>query len=137
MTNTLKRHYCVAIVEDSNEDVFLIQEASRQVPHDIHFIRFATAESAISGLTAPDVLPLDGIMVDLNLPRGSGLDVIDAVRRSDKLRNTPVVVLTSSVSARDRAAAQALDIRAYIEKPTQLDDFEQAVMGALDKLLAA
>jgi DNA-binding NarL/FixJ family response regulator len=48
-----------------------------------------------------------------------------------------VVVLTSSGSARDRAAAEALGIRAYIEKPTGLDDFERAVEHALDELLMA
>ena len=107
------------------------------MPFSVEFIRFATAESAISGLTAPDFLKPDGIIIDLNLPRGSGLDVLHAVRRSEALRNSPVVVMTSSVSARDRSAAQALDIRAYVEKPTGLDDFERAVVEVLDKLLAA
>jgi CheY-like chemotaxis protein len=51
------------------------------------------------------------------------------------LKNTPVVILTSSTSTRDRLAAQALDIRAYVEKPTQLTEFERAVAGVLQTLL--
>jgi CheY-like chemotaxis protein len=132
-----KREHRIALVEDSDEDVYLIREASRKFPSEIHFVRFTTAESAIAGLTEPGSLPLDGIMLDLNLPRGSGLEVLDAIRRSDGLRSSRVVVLTSSGSARDRAAAEALGIRAYIEKPTGLDDFERAVGQALDKLLTA
>jgi CheY-like chemotaxis protein len=130
-----KRRHRIALIEDSDEDVYLIREASRRFPGEIHFVRFATAESAIAGLTKPGSLPLDGIMLDLNLPRGSGLEVLDAIRRSNGLRSSPVVVLTSSGSARDRAAAEALGIRAYIEKPTGLDDFERAIGQALDKLL--
>jgi CheY-like chemotaxis protein len=132
-----KRQHRIALVEDSDEDVYLIQEASRKLPNEIHFVRFTTAESAIAGLTKPGSLPLDGIMLDLNLPRGSGLAVLDAIRNSDGLRGSRVVVLTSSGSARDRAAAEALGIRAYIEKPTGLDDFERAVELALSELLAA
>ncbi len=137
MPDEEKRHHRIALVEDSDEDVFLIHEASRKFPREIYFVRFTTAESAIAGLTEPGSLPLDGIMLDLNLPRGSGLEVLDAIRRCAGLRSSRVVVLTSSGSARDRAAAEALGIRAYIEKPTGLDDFERAVGHALDELLMA
>ena len=107
MAEEEKRRHRIALVEDSDEDVFLIQEASRKFSNEIHFVRFTTAESAIAGLTNPGSLPLDGIMLDLNLPRGSGLEVLNAIRRSDGLRSSRVVVLTSSGSARDRAAAEA------------------------------
>ncbi len=135
MTHAEKRHYRIALVEDSDEDVYLIQEASRSFIEDIQFVRFATVESAISGLTAEDFAAPDGIILDLNLPCGSGLDVLDAIRASQALKNTPVVILTSSTSTRDRLAAQALDIRAYVEKPTQLTEFERAVAGVLQTLL--
>jgi CheY-like chemotaxis protein len=135
LTQLSKRRYRIALVEDSDEDVFLIREASRHRGDDIQFVRFATVESAIAGLTAPDFPAPDGIILDLNLPCGSGLDVLDAIRRSRFLQKSPVVVLTSSTSVRDRIAAQALDIRAYIKKPTQLSEFEQAVAEVLQTLL--
>ncbi len=137
MNNEQDRPYRIALVEDSDEDVYLIQQASLKARFSIQFVRFATAESAISGMTTPDFDPPDGIVVDLNLPGRSGLDVINAVRRSERLRRSPIVVMTSSVSARDRSAAQALDIWDYVAKPTGLDDFEEVVVQVLDKMLTA
>ena len=63
------------------------------------------------------------IVLDLNLPKSDGTDVLRSIRESDRLARTPVVVLTSSDSPRDRAAAERLGANCYITKPSDLDAF--------------
>jgi len=73
----------------------------------------------------------DLIVLDLNLPRMDGSEVLRFVRASEELQNVPVVILTSSDSQRDRDSARTLGADWYLTKPSDLDAFLS--LGALLK----
>jgi CheY-like chemotaxis protein len=62
-------------------------------------------------------------VLDLNLPKSDGNDVLKAIRETEDLRDVPVVILTSSDSPKDRDAAERLGANGYITKPSDLDEF--------------
>jgi CheY-like chemotaxis protein len=73
----------------------------------------------------------DLVIIDLNLPRKSGREVLETMRRSDRCRHVPVVILSSSDAQEDRADAAWLGATRYIRMPSQLEDFLR--LGAIFK----
>ena len=65
----------------------------------------------------------DLVIIDLNLPRRSGREVLETMRRGEKCRHTPVVILSSSDALQDKADAARLGATRYIRKPSRLEDF--------------
>ena len=63
------------------------------------------------------------MIIDLNLPRRSGREVLELMRRGARCRTVPVVVLSSSDAAQDKEAATRLGASKYISKPSRLDEF--------------
>jgi CheY-like chemotaxis protein len=115
------------LVEDSPADVYLVKEALHgeglcchlQVADDgeraMKIIDQVDADSDASG---PDVL-----LLDLNVPRRSGDEVLARFRRSPKCANIPVVIMTSSESPADRARVMELGATEYFRKPSNLAEF--------------
>jgi len=117
----------IFLAEDNQADVFLVREAL--VAHGVIFeLELAEdGETACRSLArlcadAGELLP-DLVVLDLNLPKRNGREVLRQVRASERCRDLPVVVLTSSDSPTDREQAQALGANAYYQKPARLDDF--------------
>ena len=74
----------------------------------------------------PDDLP-SIVLLDLNLPKVDGREVLQAIRASDKTRSLPVVVLTTSTEPFDVEASYALGVNSYIQKPVDFERFVWAV----------
>jgi CheY-like chemotaxis protein len=72
-------------------------------------------------------LGLRVILLDLNLPKVSGFDVLDRIKTSDKLSSTPVIVLTVSERQEDIARAYQLGANTYITKPVAFDEFTHTI----------
>ena len=89
----------------------------------VHFIRSLDREPWVE---CPDL-----VIIDLNLPRKSGREVLETMRRSERWRHVPVVILSSSDAQEDRADAARLGTTRYIRKPSQLEDFLR--LGAIFK----
>jgi CheY-like chemotaxis protein len=123
------------LVEDSDSDAFLIDRAARELSFDLQVERFVSAIAAIAGLQAGRHAIADGALLDLNLPGGSGLDVLRVIRDNERTRHLPVVVMTSSISARDREIADQLGVEAYLAKPNGYDQFVDTVGLALRMIL--
>jgi CheY-like chemotaxis protein len=68
-------------------------------------------------------------VLDLNLPRVSGLEVLQQIRNSPDLRALPVVILTSSEAERDITASYARGANSYVSKPVDLRQFQEAIAG--------
>ena len=67
------------------------------------------------------------ILLDLKLPKVDGLDVLQAIRGDERLKATPVVILTSSQEARDLIESYKLGANSYVSKPVEFDEFTEAV----------
>lgn len=115
------------MVEDSQADQLLMREALARHVGDFSARTIGNAEEAIhyiGGLcNSPDTPCPDVVLLDLNLPRGDGMDFLCALRESDKCPQTAVIIVTSSDSPRDRARAAEMGAARYFRKPTGLDDF--------------
>ena len=117
----------LVIIEDSEADVYLIQEALKDQDVRCDCSVFQSYESAIDAITSGRLTQVDGMLIDLNLRTGSGLDILRAVRQTEGLLQARTVIFTSSDDPRDEAAARELGADLYIRKPTGVDDFFAAI----------
>jgi CheY-like chemotaxis protein len=117
----------VLLVEDNPGDVRLTREALKEVSTRTRLsvaqdgaeaLQFLRREGRHAGAPRPDV-----ILLDLNLPRRDGREVLAEVKGDPALLTIPVVILTSSDADRDVAAAYALHANCYVTKPTDLDEY--------------
>lgn len=118
----------ILLAEDNDGDVFLVRRAleKRSILHELAVAR--NGEEALawleghSGEEKRDSAP-DLILLDLNLPRIDGAQLLSHIRKSDWFCRTPVIVLTSSDSPKDRQTALELGANLYFRKPTDLKSF--------------
>lgn len=124
------------IVEDNDPDVFLVEEALRSQGIPAQLQRAYDGEEAIQLLSViqPPQVP-HIIIIDLNLPKITGIDILKHVRSLRVLDGTPVLILTSSQAHTDRALAIQLGADAYIAKPPTLGDFLSNVGSGIQALL--
>lgn len=113
-------------MEDSSADVYLIQEAlsEHHVSHKLAVIK--DGESAleyIDGIDAGSTNCPRLVILDLNLPRKSGREVLERLRQSRLCVSVPVVILSSSGAEKDREETRALGATIYIKKPSDLAEF--------------
>ena len=121
----------VLIVEDSPTDVMLIRRAfdKANIGNPLRIVRdgdeavqYLAGEGAFADRAAH---PLPAVMLlDLKLPRRSGLEVLQWVRGQSPLRRLPVVVLTSSNQSQDVNRAYDLGANSYLVKPVEFDDLK-------------
>ncbi|HEX6544734.1 MAG TPA: response regulator [Bryobacteraceae bacterium] len=119
--------YLIVLVEDNPADVFLVHEAiaAHHVPASLVVIRDGEeAIRLISRADADENAPCPQLfLLDLNIPNRNGEEVLAHIRKSARCKTTPVVIMTSSDSPRDRAAAQSLGANRYFRKPSDYDAF--------------
>ena len=119
---------CV-LVEDDNEHAQIFEDSIRRIYGDdrINLVRFADGESAIQFLTnqseKPDFEIPAVVVIDLNLPKVDGFEVIQALSASPLYSSVPLVVLTSSSADRDISRAYQLGASGYMVKPLEIFDF--------------
>ena len=117
----------ILLAEDHPADVYLIREALREHAVDCTVRVVSDGKEVLSILCAADQGPAAQppalIILDLNLPRHDGIEILKRLRESAQLPHVPVVVLTSSDSPRDRLVANQLGATCYIRKPSGLDQF--------------
>jgi two-component system, chemotaxis family, response regulator Rcp1 len=113
----------VLLVEDNPGDVRLTREALRdaKVRNSLHVAPDGVA--AMAFLRQADAPRPAVILLDLNLPRMNGREVLEAVKRDPALQNIPVVVLTTSQAEQDIAESYRLGANAYVTKPVGLEQF--------------
>lgn len=119
----------ILLVEDNADDEQLTLRAMRQseVPNIIRVARDgAEALDHLFGESAGNRLP-DLVLLDLKLPKVSGLEVLQKIRSNPKTRALPIVVLTSSDEERDIVESYNLGANSYIRKPVDFDEFIDAV----------
>jgi two-component system, chemotaxis family, response regulator Rcp1 len=121
----------ILLVEDNPGDVRLIQEALREGkvwnnPHVVGdgeaALEFLFRKGAFTAAPRPDL-----VLLDLNLPKKDGREVLATVKAHPDLRRIPVVVLTSSKEEQDILRAYNLAANCYVTKPVEFDEFMKVI----------
>jgi two-component system, chemotaxis family, response regulator Rcp1 len=126
----------VLLVEDSPGDVRLTQEAFRDANGGIKLHVATDGVEAMSflrreGVNANAPRP-DLILLDLNLPKMDGREVLGHIKADQNLRTIPTVILTTSEAEADIVKSYQLQANCYLSKPVQLDAFEALVKSIND-----
>lgn len=126
----------VLLVEDNPGDVRLTQEALRTsdiaiqlhvVNDGVEAIDFLKRKGAFADVPRPNL-----ILLDLNLPKMDGREVLARIKEDDDLRTIPTVILTTSEAEVDIAISYQLRANCYLSKPVQFDAFENLVKSISD-----
>jgi chemotaxis family two-component system response regulator Rcp1 len=130
----MKKH--VLLVEDSPGDVRLTQEAFRDagVPIILHVATDGVEAMAFlrrEGIHRDAPRP-DFILLDLNLPKMDGRQVLSEIKNDTALKSIPTVILTTSDAEADIVKSYQLQANCYLSKPVQLDEFENLVKSIQD-----
>ncbi|MBN1674501.1 MAG: response regulator [Kiritimatiellae bacterium] len=117
----------ILLVEDNPADVRLTQEAFKEsdVPNNLHVVQdgrealsFLRRKDTYAGVAVPDI-----ILLDLNLPKVNGHEVLAEIKTDDNLKYIPVLILTTSRAEKDIVKTYELQANCYITKPVDLDEF--------------
>ncbi|WP_420474987.1 response regulator [Noviherbaspirillum sp. ST9] len=121
----------ILLVEDNPGDVRLTRECllDNKVHNTLNVVvdgeeamYYLRKEGKYANATTPDL-----IMLDLNLPRKSGFEVLKEIKADENLKVIPVVVLTSSEAEKDILASYSLHANAFVSKPVDLFEFTNAI----------
>lgn len=121
----------ILLVEDNPGDVLLTKEAMKdaKVANSLHIVgnglealEFLRKEGRFQDAPTPDL-----VLLDLNLPRKNGRQVLQEMKSEEELRSIPVVVLTTSEAHRDIIESYNLQANCYITKPVDFEQFRKVV----------
>src|SRR3954471_21429224 len=124
------RELRILVIEDSPSDVRLIKEALKDTPVPV---RMSVARDGVEGLNylhSSEYDPLerpDLVLLDLNLPKKNGCEVLAEMKSDPALKQIPVLVMTSSKADDDIAKVYALNANCYITKPGNLSEYIDVV----------
>lgn len=125
----------VLLVEDDPGDVILTQEGLRASKLHINLHVVDNGEKALAFLhrTPPyEDAPRPGLIIlDLNLPRVNGMEVLRDIKSDDELKMIPTVILTTSRAEEDVVRSYKLGANCYVSKPLNLDEFVK-VVGSIE-----
>jgi len=96
-------------------------------------VRVATAKDGVDAIAAMQEQVPDVLVLDIEMPRMDGYEVVAYVRNDDRLAHVPIVMVTSRVGQKHRAHGLALGVNEYLGKPYQ----EKDLLGAIERFLAA
>jgi CheY-like chemotaxis protein len=127
------RELNILLVEDDEIDVMNVRRAfeKNRINNPVFVAgNGIEALALLRGTALPATRRL--VLLDLNMPKMNGIEFLREVRKDPALSSTPVVVLTTSNSDRDKVAAYGLHVAGYLLKPVTFKDFVE-LMAALDK----
>lgn len=137
ITNTsLARMVEILLVEDSPSDAAMTVAALRRgrIANEVHVVDdgekamdFLHRRGDYATMPRPDL-----VLLDLNLPRMDGREVLAAAKSDPDLKTIPIIVLTSSAAESDILRSYQLNANSYVTKPVGLDDFLTAMKGIED-----
>ncbi len=126
----------ILLIEDNPGDVRLTQEAFKEgklainldvVMDGVEAVKFLKKEDQYSEVTTPDL-----ILLDLNLPKRDGREVLQEIKTDKTLKRIPVVVLTTSNAEQDILKSYNLHVNCYINKPVDFDKFFDVIQKIED-----
>jgi len=127
----------IFIAEDNLADVLLVREAlsAHQIVFEMtHCKDGAEAVAKLCGGQRDGFHP-DLILLDLNMPKLGGLEVLSSLRKDPAYNAVPVLILTSSPAPEEQRAARSLGVVKYLQKPSDLYEFINLVGGAIESVI--
>jgi len=129
----------VVLVEDNSDDVFLLREALALHSLSVKLLVLEDGEKAIDWIhqndqSGAEQISPSAVILDLNLPKRNGAEVLDELRASQTLSQTPVIIFSSSNTQRDRALGERYPNTSYLRKSADFDEFA-TIGGALKKVI--
>lgn len=127
MGDLLHQRNCrILLIEDNRGDIELLKLALKNAEVECDLTVLEDGGEALllirrGGKYAGDYVP-DIVILDLNLPKNDGLEVLQAMRNAPEFASRPVIVLSSSSSAHERARMKELFVTRHVTKPTDLDE---------------
>ena len=119
----------ILLVEDNEGDILLTTEALEEFRIINEVIIKRDGRAAVdffNGINHADEIP-DIVLLDINLPKMSGQEVLMHIKSSDKFKHIPVIMLTTSSSEKDIMASYKNHVNCYITKPIDVSDFMKAI----------
>ena len=117
----------IILITDDDEDdrYFLRQAIARKITQAVT-LEARNGEEALQSLSEDSVIKkIDLILLDMNMPGMSGLDVLDSIRNNSAFEHTPVVMISTSDEPDLVALAYSKGVNSYIKKPINLTDYNQ------------
>ncbi|MFF1872450.1 response regulator [Streptomyces sp. CB03911] len=128
-TRPQARSYSVLLVEDDVADAMLIEEALFEQGMARTIVKAEDGVAALEHLRENVARYPDLIILDLNMPRMNGRELLEVLKADEQLKLIPIVVLTTSAAPEDVSGAYHRHANAYVTKPVNLDDFTRAVQS--------
>jgi len=133
-------HKVLLSIEDDDAEYHLIKMAVDEINMAIHLLRVKDGEEAMWFLKRShghEIAPRpDLILLNLNLPKKNGFEVLTDLQHSESLRSIPVVMFTSTKTASERKKALALGADDFISKPNTLDELLETIKAVCSRFLA-
>jgi chemotaxis family two-component system response regulator Rcp1 len=132
----IRQRFEVLLVEDNPGDVFLTQEAFREGQASLRLsvvgdgeeaMRYLRREGPFEEAPRPDL-----VLMDLNLPKKDGRELLAELKQDLDLRQIPVIILTTSESQQDIWRAYKLHANCYLTKPLEVDSFMRKIKSIED-----
>lgn len=121
----------ILLVEDNPGDIRLTQEALKESNMDIHLDVVSDGEQALDFLMKrgkyTEAVRPHIILLDLNLPKKNGIEILKEVKVHESLKKIPIIVLTTSDADHDISKAYSLNANCYILKTVDFDDFAKVI----------
>ena len=121
----------ILLVEDNEGDIILTQEALKEgkLKNEVSVAR--DGQAALDLLNSADVLP-DLILLDINLPKLNGLEVLSAIKKDSRLRTIPVIMLSTSTAEKDIFSSYNNHANCFITKPVDFLSFIEVIRSIED-----
>ncbi len=126
---TLKK---IILVEDNLADVELVKISIREFTERIELLHVGDGQELLTFLQGRPLNEIGVILLDLNMPRISGFDVLRYLQSDPALKKIPVVMFTTSSSASDIAKCYDLGAKAFVCKPLDIFDFNHCIHSIVD-----
>ena len=117
----------ILLVEDDSVDAMTVKRALKELNVTNQLVHSIDGEQALEYLKVDDNKKPCVILLDLNMPKMNGIEFLQAVKKDEKLKKTPVVVLTTSKEGNDVTTSFRFSVAGYMVKPVDYKKFVEAI----------
>lgn len=126
----------ILLIEDNIGDVIMIQQALEESEFLFNLNTVHNGEIALAYLKQYEEIPVpDLILLDINLPRKDGFQVLEEIKRIDSLKEVPVIIVTSSSDNEDKLTAESLGARGFLTKPINYQEYMAQLREIMNRVL--